>query len=101
MQQNKAPGPSGIVAKMLEAARDIISLYKGKGDALERGNYRGLKLTDQVLKVVERIIEKRIPEIIDIDNMQFGFMPGRGTTDVIFIIIIVEALSREFCTGCP
>ena len=22
----------------------------------------------------------------DIDNMQFGFMPGRGTTDTIFII---------------
>ena len=24
----------------------IVCLYKGKGDAFERGNYRGLKLTD-------------------------------------------------------
>ena len=25
----------------------IVSLYKGKGDALDRGNYQGLKLTEQ------------------------------------------------------
>ena len=113
MKQSKAPGPSGIVAEMLKAAPDccsqliadltnavvfegkipsdwddsfIINLYKGKGDALERGNYRGLKLTDQVLKVIERILEKCIRQIIDIDSMQFGFMPGRGTTDAIFIV---------------
>ena len=30
----------------------IVCLYKGKGDALERGNYRGLKLTEQVMKVL-------------------------------------------------
>ena len=59
----------------------IISLYKGKGEALERGNYRGLKLTEHVLKVLERIIDCFIWDIVDIDDMQFGFMPGRGTTD--------------------
>ena len=32
-------------------------MYKGKDDALERGNYRGLKLLEQTLKVAERIIE--------------------------------------------
>ena len=31
----------------------IVCLYKGKGDALERGNYCGLKLTEQVMKVLE------------------------------------------------
>ena len=36
----------------------IINLYKGKGDALERGNYRGIKLLDHVMKVIEREIEK-------------------------------------------
>ena len=29
----------------------IINCYKGKEDALPRGNYRGLKLLDQVMKV--------------------------------------------------
>lgn len=27
----------------------ILNLYKGKAGARERGNYRGLKLTDQVM----------------------------------------------------
>ena len=30
----------------------ILNLYKGKGDALERVNYQGLKLADQVMKVL-------------------------------------------------
>ena len=75
----KAAGPSGIVAEMLKAAgssgasliRDliediifenripsewqeshIVNVYKGKSDALNRSNYRGLKLIDQVKKVL-------------------------------------------------
>ena len=46
----------------------IINIYKGKGDALERGNYRGLKLLDHVMKGIERVIEKIIKERISIDN---------------------------------
>ena len=64
----------------------ILNLYKGKGDALNRGNYRGLKLTEHVMKVMERIVDGMIREMIAIDEMQFAFVPGRGTTDAIFII---------------
>ena len=35
----------------------IVCLYKGKGDALERGNYGSLKLTEQVMKVLESIVD--------------------------------------------
>ena len=64
-------------------------LFKGKGSAVDRRNYCGLKLTDQALKVVERVI--RIAKIlreccIVIYDTQFGFMPGRGTTDAMFIV---------------
>ena len=38
------------------------------------------------MKGIERVIEKIIRERISIDDMQFGFMPGRGTTDAIFIL---------------
>ena len=38
------------------------------------------------MKGIERVIEKIIRERISIDDMQFGFMPGRGTIDVIFIL---------------
>ena len=112
MKCGKAAGPSGITAEMLTAAgpecielvrqlaervfsgdpipKDweesyILNLYKGKGDALDRGNYRGLKLTDQVMKLLERVLDSSIRSMVDIDEMQFGFVPGRGTTDAIFI----------------
>ena len=79
MKAGKAPGPSGIVVETIQAAGDtgasmirdlvvaiirdgkvpfdweqsfIVCLYKGKGDALERGNYSGLKLTEQVMKIL-------------------------------------------------
>ena len=53
---------------------------------LDRGNYHNLKLPDQVLKGVEKVIEKIIRGFIVIDDMQFAVMPGRGTTDAIFIV---------------
>ena len=106
-------GPSGIVVEMIRAVGDmgasmirdlaaaiirdgkvpsdweqsfIVCLYKGKGDALERGNYRGLKLTEQVMKVLERIVDGLIRQVVSNDDSQFGFVPGRGTTDAIFVI---------------
>ena len=112
MKFGKAPNQSGVVAEMIKAAGDegvelvrqlteaifssgeipadweesiILNLHKGKGDALERGNYRGLKLTDQVMKLVERVLDSHIRKMVNIDEMQFGFVPGRGTTDAIFI----------------
>ena len=113
MKSGKAAGPSGIVVEMIRSAGDvgvnmirdlataiirdgrvptdweksfIICLYKGKGDALDRGNYRGLKLTEQVLKILERIVDGCIRQMVSIDDSQFGFVPGRGTTDAIFVV---------------
>ena len=51
-----------------------------------RGNYRSLKLTEQVMKVLERIVDSLIRQLVSIDNSQFGFVPGRGTTDAIFVV---------------
>ena len=36
--------------------------------------------------MVERIFENRIRQQIDIDDMRFGFIEGKGTTDAIFIV---------------
>ena len=52
---------------------------------MNRGNYRGLKLIEQVMKVLERVVEGLIRQRVEIDEMQCGFMSGRGTTDAIFI----------------
>ena len=38
------------------------------------------------MKVLERVIERRVRNIVKIDSMQFGFMAGKSTTDAIFIV---------------
>ena len=35
-------------------------------------------------------MEVMIRDIVDLDSMQFGFLPGRGTTDAIFILRQVQ-----------
>ena len=63
----------------------MVNVYKGKGDALTCGSYRGIKLLEHAMKVLERVIERRVRKIVKIDDMQFGFMADRNTTDAIFI----------------
>ena len=41
---------------------------------------------EHAMKVLERMIEGRVRKIVKIDNVQFGFMAGRSTTDAIFIV---------------
>jgi hypothetical protein len=116
-RDGKASGPSGVVAEMLKACGELgvewmtnicnavvkegripedwkkswmVNIYKGKGDALVCGSYRGIKLLEQPMKVLERVVERRIRNIVRIDEMQFGFTPGRGTTDAIFIVRQVQ-----------
>ena len=38
------------------------------------------------MKVIERIFERRLRKVVKLDEMQMGFLPGRGTTDAIFIM---------------
>jgi len=113
MKSGKAAGPSGVYSEMLNATGEVgiqwmtnlcnaivregkipvdwgkswlVSIYKGKGDAMECGSYRGVKLLEHALKVFERVIESRVRAKVDIDAMQFGFRAGKGTTDAIFIV---------------
>lgn len=95
MALGKASGPSGIVTEIrpngsagVALTRDlvdvivrggcipteweeryIISLYKGKGDALDSCNFRGLKLINQIMGVFERFVEILIRHQIQIDDM--------------------------------
>ena len=54
----------------------IFSVFKDKAEAIDKGNYRGLKLTEHVLKLVERIIEVIIRSIVNVDDMQFDLCLG-------------------------
>ena len=120
MKAGKAPGPSGPsdIVVMIRAAVTwappwsvtsqlqslvmarypltgssfIVCLYKRNGDALERGRYRGLKLTEQVMKILERIVDGLVRQLVSIDDSQFGLVPGRGTTDAIFVVKQLQEL---------
>ena len=52
---------------------------------MECGSYRGIKLLEHAMKVVEKIFEHRNQQQIEIDDLQFGFVKGKGTTDAIFM----------------
>ena len=62
----------------------LIPIYKNKGDAQCCGNYRGIKLMCHTMKVWERIIEASLKDRVEISKQQYGFMPGKGTTDAMF-----------------
>ena len=84
LKRHKAPGLLGLVAGMIQATGDIetqwildlcngivkegsipedwkssvvLPVNKGKGDPMECGSYRGIKLLEHYMKVVERIFE--------------------------------------------
>ena len=63
----------------------VLPIYKGKGDPMECGSYRGIKLLEHAMKVVEKISEHRIRQQFETDDMQLGFMKGKETTDAIFM----------------
>ena len=46
----------------------------------------GVSLLEHAMKIVEKVLEKRLREIAKIDDMQFSLMPGKDTTDVVFIL---------------
>ena len=64
----------------------VVPLYKGKGNVLECGNYRTIKLLEHGMKVVERVFEKRLRKMVEIREDQYGFVAGKGTIDAIFIL---------------
>ena len=73
----------------------MVPIYKGKGDILECNNYRGIKLTCHSLKLWERLVEARLRQITSIDNTQYGFRPGKSTTEPIFILRILQEKYRD------
>ena len=55
----------------------IVPIFKGKDDVLSCGSYRGVKLLEHAMKIVERAPEKQIQTLVNLNEMQFGFMPGK------------------------
>ena len=64
----------------------VVLIFKGKGDAMSCMVYRGVKLLEHAMKIVEKVLERRLRHMVKVDEMQFGFMKGKGTVDAVFIL---------------
>lgn len=73
----------------------LVPIYKEKGDIQDCEKYRGIKLMSHTMKVYERVMDKRLRECTEITEAQFGFMPGRSTTDAIFALRQLMEKYRE------
>ena len=62
----------------------IVPIFKGKGDVMSCGSYRVVKLLEHATKIVERVLEGQRQTLVNFNDMQFGFMPGKRTVDAIF-----------------
>ena len=63
----------------------VVPFFKGKGYIRNCSCCGPVKLLEHGMKVVERVFEKRLCIIVSVEEMQFGFMPERGTIDAVFI----------------
>ena len=64
----------------------LIPIFKNKGDIMNCGNYRGIKLMCHSMKLYERVHENRLRNIVSISDEEFVFVKGKSTTDAIFAL---------------
>ena len=50
---------------------------------------------NHTMKVWERIIEARLRDVVEISKQQYGFMPGKGTTNAMFTLRMLMEKYRE------
>ena len=73
----------------------VVPLYKSKGNVLECGNYRTIKLLEHGMKGVKRVFEKRLRKMVEIREEQYEFVAGKGTIDAIFILRQLQEVFGE------
>ena len=104
MKSGKATGPSEVSVEMIVTSDEIrvevmmelcqlvldgrgmpdewkasviVPIFKGKGDVMSCGSYRGVKLLEHAIKIVERVLERQLQTLVNLNEMQFEFMPGK------------------------
>ena len=72
----------------------VVPIFKGKRYVMNCDLYK-VKLLEHSMKTIERVLERRIQALVDFDEAQFGFMPGRRTTDALFLVRRLQEEHRE------
>ena len=98
MKSGKALGPTGLAGdsqkkagiigelprilryivengKIPEESKNSVTvpIYKRKGDALDCGKYKGIRLLEHVMKLFEKVLKEIQRKLIKVDDRQFGF----------------------------
>ena len=126
MKKGRAPGLDEMRAEMVDVAGEIgvrwtkrllntcmkqckvpedwrtgllVPIWKRKGDAQDPGKYRGITLLSHIMKLLERILDKRLRERVEpeLGEEQLGFRKGRGTTDGMFSLrqLVEKRLEKQ------
>ena len=77
--------------------RTLIPISENNSDVHNCSNYRGINLMRHTIKIWERAIERRLREEVKICDQQYGFMPGKSTTDALFALRILMKEYRRSC----
>ena len=114
MKNGKSPGDDGLPVEGLKAggataANKLLKIFKAaykaemvpldwqkgvispilkKGEKTVCDNHRGITLLSHAGKIYTRILEMRLRDCVEdvLDDCQFGFRPGRSTTDAVFTV---------------
>ena len=69
---------------------ELVPIFKGKVDALNPNSYREIKLLQFAFKLYKKLLDESLREMVHVDKMQYGFMPGKET-------VKCWICSEEFC----
>ena len=79
---------SSFPATLTEAM--LVPIFKGKGDVEAMDSYRGIALVTLLSKLYASLLATRLSSALEANglrsNAQFGFRPGRGTTEAAFVL---------------
>ena len=71
----------------------VVPIINGKVYIRNCSCYRAVQFHEHAMMVVKRALEKRLCRIMTVDEMQFGFIPERGT---IYAVFILRRLQEEY-----
>ena len=76
--------------------RSVFIPIPKKGNAKECSNYRTIALISHTIKVMLKILQARLQQYMNCEDVQAGFRKGRGAKDQIANICCIIKKAREF-----
>ncbi|XP_044747404.1 uncharacterized protein LOC123308700 [Coccinella septempunctata] len=99
LRKGKAPGMDGVPAEWKTAK--LVLIRKSGGDADAPGKLRPISLVSSASKLMEQLILQRLRAEMedgeDLSDRQFGFRPGRSTTDALLSVVRTARKVIESC----